>query len=437
VRPTRCTYALAAASGIFLVSGLILEDPGFLLAGASLAVIPLAAAVLFQKKVRSLLASVSVNRRPETRTVRQGMACTITTGIACIVPEQTRADIREILPIGLIHPDTTPKISLPTESSSTMTYTLIPLVHGSLGIEGIHIEITDRFFQTGTDMTAPAYAGPIIEVLPVPLFAGTESRPDLSGTLEKDRFSIYKGATIRSFRDYIPGDDSRIIDWKLSAKYDRVIVREYVAQETVPGLIVLDLPDRSAAYDTGDFTRLINRVTGQADQIIHMAGKVSILLISGITLVDMLLDERHLPRVVTWLQNEAHPRNRVYHTYRLETTRDIRKTRHTIQRELAGTTPQLRDFLERYDTVLSQNSMHRENYVFDLQFSRLLLANGPFREILVYSLLTGDVSHVRHILAVAEDAHADSRLISSAFRDPAARRRFSRIAGSTRIEALA
>jgi len=437
VRPTRCTYTLVAASSVLLVTGLILEDPGFLLVGASLALIPFAAAITFQKKARSLLDSVSVNRRPETRVIRQGMECTITTDIACSVPEQTRADIHELLPVGLIRPDATPKLSLPTGSASVMTYTLIPLVHGSLWINGIHIEIADRFFRTGTDMTAPSYAGPVIEVLPVPLFAGTDACPDMSGTLEKDRFSIFKGATIRSFREYVPGDDSRIIDWKLSAKYDKVIVREYVSQETMPGLIVLDLPDRSATYNTDEFARLINRVTGQADQIIRTTGKVSILLISGITLADMLLDERRIPRMISWIQNEAYPRNRLYHAYRLEITRDIRRTRHSIRRELSGTTTKLQDFLGSYDTILSQNLAHREKYVFDIQFSRLLLANGPFREILVYSLLNGDVSHVRHILAVAQDAHADSRLLSPVFRDPTARRRFIRIAGSTRLEALA
>jgi uncharacterized protein (DUF58 family) len=422
-----------------MITGLVLDDQTCLLAGASLAFLPLAAAGAFLKKTRAILTSVEVDRRPETRVVRQGGEVPLETSIACTVPEGTRVHIRELLPTGMIRPGETPELTLPSAARPLMTYTILPLVHGSLWIGGIRIEIADRFYRTSTDMTGLAYAGPEIEVLPAPCFEAKDSRPDSSGKLEKDRFSIYKGATIRSFREYVPGDDIRVIDWKLSAKHEKFIVREYGAQEKMPGLIVLDLPDRSTVYDTEEFARLINRVTGEAEQAIRTTGEVSILLISGITLVDMLLNERRLSRCVTWLQKEAYPRNRLYYAYRLETQGDIRMTRRNLQRrrELAEETPEMQEFLARYDSILSQDLAHREKYVFDVQFSRLLQQGGPFEEVRIYSLLCGDISHIRHAFAAARNAHLDSRLISPVFRDGTTRLRFARKAGSTRIEALA
>lgn len=440
MRPTRCTFALAAASGALLVTGLVLDGPTYLFTGASLALLPLAAAVTFQKKTRKLLASVKVNRQPETRAVRQGVEFTVATSIACSVPDRTQIHITELLPTGMIRPGVTPELTLPGTAQPAMTYTVLPLIHGSLWIRGIHIEITDRFYRTGADMTGPAYAGPEIDVLPVPCFEAKDTHPDSSGKLEKDRFSIYRGATIRSFREYVSGDDIRIIDWKLSAKYEKFIVREYTAQEKMPGLIILDLPDRSATYNTEDFARLINRVTGETEQAIRTAGEVSILLISGITLVDMLLNERQLSRCITWLRQEAYPRNRLHYAYRLETTADIRITRRSIQRqqEEVKSSPQIREFLTRFDSILSQDLGHREKYVFDVQVSRLLQQGNPFDEVRIYSLLDGDASHIRHVLAAAQKAHiVECRLISPKFREKAARLRYARKTNNTQIEALA
>lgn len=439
MRPTRCTSALAAASCALIGTALFLDGPAYLLAGASLALIPAAAAFVFQKKTKDILASVTVERTPSTRAARQGTEFTIETSVAGKVPPGTRALVRDLIPAEAVRTGDIPEIALAAQGPVKAAYTLVPLLHGTLSVRGIRIELSDRFFRAVTDMTAPAYAGPEIEVLPVPCFELPGAHPSSGGRLERDRFNIFKGATIRSFRPYVQGDDLRFIDWKLSAKSGKFILREYTGQEKMPGLIVLDLPDRSEKYDADAFSRLVNRVTGEAGQAIHTGGEVSILLVSGINLVGMLLNERQLSACVTWIQKEAYPRDRLYHAYRLGTASDIRTARRSIRRRLepARDQPGMGEFLEKYDAVLSRDLAHREKYVFDVQISRLLQKAGPFDEVRVYSLLSGDTSHIRHILYAARNEHIESRLLSPAFCDRVVRRRFAKRSTGTGLEAIA
>ncbi|MDD1702387.1 MAG: DUF58 domain-containing protein, partial [Methanoregula sp.] len=417
---------------------LLLDSPAFLLAGASLAVLPLAAGFAFHTKTQAILASVSVERTPSTRVARQGVEFTVGVSVAVKIPLDTRVRIRDLPPTDRVRAGEIPEFTFSPGEPPTAAYPLVPLLHGTLSIQGIHIEISDRFFRTETDMTGPAYAGPEIEVLPVPCFELPGAYPASSGRLERDRFTIFKGATIRSFRQYVPGDDIRFVDWKLSAKSGKFIVREYTSQEKMPGLIVLDLPDQAEGYDTDAFSRLINRVTGEAEQAIRTAGEVSILLISGINLAGMLLNERRLSACITWIRQEAYPRNRLYHAYRLGTTGDIRTARRSIQRrrDRADEQQGMEAFLTTYDDVLSKDLAHREKYVFDVQISRLLQKAGPFDEVRVFSLLSGDISHIRHVLFTAKNAHIESRLLSPAAGDKAARRRLARTTGTVHIEAI-
>ena len=275
--------------------------------------------------------------------------------------------------------------------------------------------------------------------MPVPCFV-TPGIEQVAGTgrRETNRFSIYKGSNIISYRDYVNGDNLRFVDWKLSAKYGKLIVRQYGAQEKKPGLIVLDLPEVKEEFDTAAFAGLINRVTGEAEQSIIAAGEVSILLISGINLTGMLLNERSLPRCISWIRKEAYPRNGLYHAYRLETENDLRITRRRMshQADRAGENPPMLAFLQKYDDVLFKNLMLREKYIFDVQISRLLQQAGPFDEVQVYSLLNGDISHIRHILFAVTRAHSEKRLLSPAFSDRKIRFRFAEWYGARNIKVI-
>jgi hypothetical protein len=415
---------------------LLLDDPAFLFAGASLAVIPVVSAFAFRQKTREILASVSVIRRPEKKVARQGMQISLEVTVGCKVPPGTRIRIREILPPGVVRTGDIPEIMFPTGDPPVVVYPLIPLIHGRLEIPGVRIDIADRFFQTAAEMTAPAYAGPEIQVFPVSFIETRSAQRMAGGHQETNRFSIYKGSTVRSFREYVPGDDLRFIDWKLSAKYEKYIVREYGAQEKKPGLLVLDLPDRSAGFDEAAFAHLINRMTGEAERSIRTSGEVSILLISGINLTDMILNERSLSRCNAWIREEAYPRNRLYHSYRLETASDIRKTLRTVKRQvmLAQDNQDMQVFLNRFNSVIAQNLVRQDRYTFDIQILRLLHQAGPFDEMRIYSMLIGDVSHIRHIFSAAQNAHIDKRLFSPAFRDKKNRARFAEWYGAGNLE---
>ena len=160
MRPTRCTLTLAAASGALLGVALLIDDPAFLFAGASLVVVLGVFAVAFTQKTREILSSVSIVRRSENNVARQGAQITIVLSVTCRTPPGTRIHIREILPSDSVRTGSIPEIMLPGENPSTVVYQLVPLTHGILKIGGIRLDIADRFFRTTTEMTAPEVCGP-------------------------------------------------------------------------------------------------------------------------------------------------------------------------------------------------------------------------------------------------------------------------------------
>jgi len=69
--------------------------------------------------------------------------------------------------------------------------------------------------------------------------------------------SPYKGFSVEftEHRPYMPGDEPKRIDWKVYAKTDRFVVREYEEETNLRAYLVLDASG-SMAYATGRVTKL-------------------------------------------------------------------------------------------------------------------------------------------------------------------------------------
>ncbi|MBM3313461.1 DUF58 domain-containing protein [candidate division WOR-3 bacterium] len=69
--------------------------------------------------------------------------------------------------------------------------------------------------------------------------------------------SPYKGFSVEftEHRPYLPGDEPKRIDWKVYAKTDRFVVREYEEETNLRAYLVLDASG-SMAYSTGKVTKL-------------------------------------------------------------------------------------------------------------------------------------------------------------------------------------
>ena len=56
-------------------------------------------------------------------------------------------------------------------------------------------------------------------------------------------------------REYVPGDDTRHIDWKVFAKSDRYYIKQYEQETNLKGYILLDVSE-SMGYTSGGMTKL-------------------------------------------------------------------------------------------------------------------------------------------------------------------------------------
>lgn len=74
----------------------------------------------------------------------------------------------------------------------------------------------------------------------------------VSGPLQGDWHSTLKGSgfEFHQLRDYIQGDDIRFIDWKASARSDKMLVRQYLEDRNRVVYLVIDI-SASMNYGTG------------------------------------------------------------------------------------------------------------------------------------------------------------------------------------------
>lgn len=81
------------------------------------------------------------------------------------------------------------------------------------------------------------------------------SRKIFRGRLKGERRSKRKGQSVEfaDFRNYVPGDDIRFIDWNLYARLDKLFLKLFLEEED---LHFYALIDTSASMDFGDPTKL-------------------------------------------------------------------------------------------------------------------------------------------------------------------------------------
>ncbi|MEO8268524.1 MAG: DUF58 domain-containing protein [Aureliella sp.] len=97
------------------------------------------------------------------------------------------------------------------------------------------------------------------DLLPPPLLARLErmelvSRKVFRGRLKGERRSKRKGQSVEfaDFRNYVPGDDLRFVDWNLYARLDKLYLKLFLEEED---LHVYFLVDSSPSMDFGEPTK--------------------------------------------------------------------------------------------------------------------------------------------------------------------------------------
>jgi hypothetical protein len=234
-----------------------------------------------------------------------------------------------------------------------------------------------------------------MHVEPFSLFTMTEAA-SLEGETEHERPHLLPGYGIRSFRAYISGDDPRHIDWKLSAKHDRLFVREYTGIAGSPPLIVLDMPDRSAPPGIGD--ALKGAVSGLVEQAAGRHGAGHLLVVSGANVIGYLPFGRQTAPARALLTS-ATPGERLVHLYRSMDAATERSLARRID-EILAADPRDRGFLSGLSAIYHSFPASMKPTTFETQVARVFHAL-PTADMYLFSSFSGDQSHIRKLILPA------------------------------------
>jgi uncharacterized protein (DUF58 family) len=122
------------------------------------------------------------------------------------------------------------------------------------------------------------------------------------GTFAGPHKSHYRGTAVEfaDYREYSPGDDIRLVDWKVFARTDRHYVRLYDAERNLLTYLVVD---KSGSMDFGG---AMIRTATKLEYAARLAAALGYLVLRegdelGLSLTDTRL-HTHLPAAVSWSQ---------------------------------------------------------------------------------------------------------------------------------------
>jgi uncharacterized protein (DUF58 family) len=397
---SRCTQGLCFLSLLLISCALILDDMAILLTGGILIPGIIGQYLIFDARLREIVSSVEIQRSVSRNPVRKGTSLNVTTRFTFRGSPRMQVRIEDLLP-----PHTTlvegatfiTTNSDPDTRAFQISYRIIPLVHGTYHFSGVSVQVRNLFFEETIDLSREPDRTPALSVLPTGLFA-VPSSDSSEGTRDNRKASVWSGTDVHSLREYTLGDDLRHVDWKISAKYDKIFIRKYAGLMSHPPLVIVDLPWNGAPYPEKEFGRMISEVTGLVSHTIQNYQQVSVLLISGPNIIHLIREEKNIPRCIAELREWMHPKERPVHFYHMPDRSDLRAKVRSIENALEQTTdPQTRASYELLQDRYTRILQYQRNPVFSGQVARSL-SRILMTEAYLFSLGRGDTSHIRHVV---------------------------------------
>ncbi len=401
MRPTRCTHGIGAAILVLLLFALVFDEAAAYLPAAALSLFLVYRGIVFDRSLRTVVRSITISRTTSREIIRQGSTVDVTAKIAYNLPDHATLTLQDLPPAGSVPAGGSPACTTaePGAGSATVTYRVQVMTRGEIAFGGVAVTLADRFFASDIDLARGSLKAPRLIVHPTGTFEKEAGSGDY-GDSEKSRPSI-SGYTIHSFREYVMGDDPRRIDWKLSAKHQKLFVKEYTGQQGDLPLIIVDMPDRAPAAETLSIGRLVSAASGALEEAIGEYRSVSLLIISGGNIVRFLPNERDIHRVMA-AAGAMEPTERLVHFYYARDQVSLRAKRGRVERDLslaADDTPD-RTFCAGLAEIYRNVQDEQKKTAFEVQVGRVM-ASTSAGSVYVFSRFTGDVSHIWQIVTQA------------------------------------
>ncbi len=385
---------------IILISGLglyswIFDDVPSLIILLSLTVFLIFRALLFYRTVTHVSGSVASVRSAGKTISRQGTPVPVRTSWTCTIPEGCTVTFEDLIPAGaaILNGINTADVSGPVKNAAiTGSYTISPVVSGEVMFGGVRVILKDHYFMTSIEFSTEPFRKPALHIEPVALFEH-EKGLGRYGEAETEKTSSIRGYGIRSFRNYLKGDDPRTIDWKMTAKHGKFYVREYYGLAGEPPLLIVDLPDASSDYPAHAYDLMIGGMNDALRSAVRETHGCTLLIISGPNLLKYIPFEKSTVQARKTI-DALHGQKRLLSWYRTADPAYIRSFLHN--HEGSGMTEE-RSFSAGLSKIYQHFLPAASRSRFEVQFKGVL-KEKKISGIYLFSLYNGDLSHIRSII---------------------------------------
>ncbi|MDK2974036.1 MAG: hypothetical protein PWP08_407 [Methanofollis sp.] len=373
---------------------LVFDDLGGLLAaGAVLFFLLFRGAVFFQDLSR-LAATLSVERAVDRRMIRQGSLLGVETTVSYDPVPGLSVDVEDLLPAVAVagSAQTTRKIG---PGRVVIGHSFRVMAAGDTSFGGIGITARDAFFSASLSLKKSDLRRPALRVTPQSRPLSGRGTGAGAGDEEGGALHLLRGQETRGYREYLPGDALDTVDWKLSARYGKMYVREAEGLSGGMPFIIVDLPDRHDAPEQDAFNRFSLEVNGAVQGSFTKFGSCPLLILSGGDIISYIppgAGEKELFEILAGVR----PIERCTHLFRYLDPATARARVRAVQRE-SGRSDLFRD---RLSGVLSAFGGDGAPIAFRQQVARSMRSSGA-ASVVLYTAALGDLSHLVQIVMEA------------------------------------
>ena len=164
-----------------------------------------------------------------------------------------------------------------TSSPITSDYAIQTRKRGLMKFGPLHISLQDPFGITKASKETEARCNLIVHPRTRPL---TIPRYNLDGTEEQILKLNKLGSEFHSLREYVPGDDTRLVHWQSSAKYGRLILKHNMKESADLNSAAVFLDNRDNGISEIDFEQMVSAAASLVSALSANGYRVQLLFAS-------------------------------------------------------------------------------------------------------------------------------------------------------------
>lgn len=397
MQPTYGAWGIITLSSVLLFCALIFDDRSCLIASSVLGLFLLYRVILFSRSVTDLLLSLDFKRTVDKSVIRQGKVLEVSGTVTLKNRPQCQVEVTDIPPRGCLVVGGSTTFSARRDDKEILigTYQLSPFPSGFLTFGGLRCRFSDLFFSNLVTMGGKAFRALELHVQASPTFALMEGHgfgPEENGRL----ISGFKDTGIQSFREYRAGDDLRYVDWKLSAKFNKVYLRVHGNMADDSPLIIADRPDDTSP-GCGRVRQMFTMAVADAiEHAIQEYGSCSLVVISGSNILHLAEKSRDIRAMERVVEGFA-PFDRLHRLYRSHNAIKALSALAKTNNSQSDLSEEARKYHDRLGGLLRSYVMGTEPTSFEWELNRILKASRNSR-VYYFGLCEGDVSHIWALL---------------------------------------